>query len=72
LRAVAREQVRINERLRRRPGRALTGADLAVFTRPRCGPPLFATLADGLGVSVTTDAASTVVRYGDHSLTFTD
>ncbi len=72
LRAVAREQTRINERLRRRPGRALTGADLAVFTRPRCGPPLFATLAEGLGVSVTTDAASTVVRYGDHSLTFTD
>ncbi len=72
LRAVAREQTRLNERLRRPPGRALTGADLAVFTRPRCGPPLFATLADGLGVSVTTDAASTVVRCGDHSLTFTD
>jgi hypothetical protein len=72
LRFVEREQGRLNERLRRRPGRALTGADLAAYTRPRNGPPLHTTLAEGLGVSVTSDAASTVVRYEDRSLTFTD
>jgi hypothetical protein len=72
LRVVEREQGTLNERLQRRPGRALTGIDLASYNRPRTGPPLFATLAEGLGVTVTTDAASTVVRCGDRSLTFTD
>jgi hypothetical protein len=72
LRAVEREQGTLNQRLRRAPGRALTGADLAAYNRPRSGPPLFSTLADGLGCSVTTDAAATVVRYEDRSLTFTD
>ncbi|HEX7842879.1 MAG TPA: hypothetical protein VF469_35640 [Kofleriaceae bacterium] len=72
LRVVGREQGKLNERLQRQPGRALTGADLAAYTRPRNGPPLFATLAEGLGVSVTSDAASTVVRYEDRSLTITD
>jgi hypothetical protein len=72
LRLVEREQGKLNERLGRRPGRALTGADLAVYNRPRSGPPLFTTLAEGLGVSVTSDAASTVVSCGERSLTFTD
>jgi hypothetical protein len=72
LRIVEREQAKLNERLRRPPGRPLTGADLAAYNRPRTGPPLFATLADGLGVSVTSDAAATVVSCGDRSLTFTD
>jgi hypothetical protein len=72
LRVLAREQAKLNERLRRRPGRTLTGVDLAAYNRPRNGPPLYATLAEGLGVSVTSEAASTVVRYGDRSLTFTD
>jgi hypothetical protein len=72
LRVVEREQGTLNERLRRPPGRALTGADLAVYNRPRSGPPLHQTLAEGLGVSVTSDATSTVVRYQDNSLTFTD
>lgn len=72
LRIVAREQGTLNERLRRQPGRALTSVDLAAYTRPRNGPPLFETLAAGLGVSVTSDAASTVLRTGDRSLTFTD
>jgi hypothetical protein len=72
LRVVEREQGKLNERLQRRPGRALTGADLAAYNRPRTGPPLFATLADGLGVSVTGDAASTVVHFEDRSLAFTD
>ena len=72
LRAVAREQGKLNEQLKRPSGRALTGADLEPFTRPRNGPALFTTLAEGLGVSVTSDAGSTVVRYGDRSLTFTD
>ncbi|TMQ13892.1 MAG: hypothetical protein E6J90_27600 [Deltaproteobacteria bacterium] len=72
LRVVEREQGKLNERLQRRPGRTLTGADLAAYNRPRNGPPLFSTLAEGLGVSVTTDAASTVVRHEDRSLAFTD
>jgi hypothetical protein len=72
LRVVEREQAKLNERLRRRPGRALTGADLSAYNRPRTGPPLFTTLAEGLGVSVTSDAASTVIRHEDRSLTFTD
>jgi hypothetical protein len=72
LRILEREQGTLNERLRRKPGRALTSVDLAAFTRPRNGPPLFETLAEGLGVSVTSDAASTVLRHGDRSLTFTD
>ncbi|MEO8551539.1 MAG: hypothetical protein ABI678_16290 [Kofleriaceae bacterium] len=71
IRIVEREQRTLNERLGRSPGRALTSLDLATFTRPRNGPPLFATLA-ALDISVTSDAASTVVRYGDTSLTFTD
>jgi hypothetical protein len=72
LRVVEREQAKLNERLRRRPGRALTGIDLAAYNRPRTGPPLYTTLAEGLGVSVTSDAASTVVSYEDRSVTFTD
>jgi hypothetical protein len=72
LRVVEREQGTLNERLQRRPGRPLTGADLAAYNRPRNGPPLYTTLAEGLGVTVTTDAAATVVRHGDRSLTFTD
>ena len=72
LRVVEREQGQLNERLRRRPGRALTGVDLAAYNRPRCGPPLYTTLAEGLGVSATSDAASTVIRYEDRSLAFTD
>ena len=71
LRAVEREQATLNHRLGR-PTHPLTGADLATFTRPRNGPPLATTLAEGLGVSVTTDAASTVLQYGESSLTFTD
>jgi hypothetical protein len=72
LRIVEREQGTLNERLQRNAGRALTGVDLAAYTRPRNGPPLYETLAEGSGVSVTSDAASTVLRYGDSSLTFTD
>ncbi len=72
LQILAREQGTLNLRLARPPGRALTNVDLAAYTRPRNGPPLFATLADGLGLSVTSDAAATVLRHGDRSLTFTD
>src|SRR5262249_26248708 len=72
LRIVEREQGVLNARLRRQPARALSGPDLAAYTRPRNGPPFFTTLAEGLGVTVTTDAASTVIRYEDRSLTFTD
>lgn len=72
LRVIAREQGALNERLGRPPGRALTNVDLGVYTRPRFGPPFHTTLADGLGVSVTSDAATTVVRCGEHTLTITD
>jgi hypothetical protein len=72
IRIVEREQGMLNQRLSRGPSRPLTNVDLAVYTRPRNGPPLAATLAEGLGISVTSDAASTVLRYGDSSLTFTD
>jgi len=72
LRVIGREQGKLNERVQRPPGRALTNVDVATYNRPRNGPPLYETLAEGLGVSVTSDAASTVVRYEDRSLTFTD
>jgi hypothetical protein len=72
LRVVEREQGTLNERLRRRPGRSLTGVDLAAYNRPRTGPPFHTTLAQGLGVSVTSDAVSTVIRHEDLSLTLTD
>lgn len=71
LRILAREQGTLNERLARPSSRGLTSADLAAYTRPRNGPPLFTTLAEGLGVAVTSDAAATVLRYGDRSFTFT-
>jgi len=72
LRIVTREQGKLNETLRRPSGPTLTGADLATYNRPRFGPPLFQTLADGLSVTVTADAAATVVRCGDRSLSFND
>ena len=72
LRVVEREQGKLNERLRRQPGRALTNIDLGTYNRPRTGPPLYATLGEGLDVSVASTAASTVIRHGDRSLTFTD
>jgi hypothetical protein len=72
LRYVEREQGTLNERLQRRPGRALTSIDLAAYNTRRTGPPLHGTLAEGLGVSAISDATSTVVRYEDRSLTFTD
>jgi hypothetical protein len=72
LRLVAREQGLLNERLRRKSGRALNHLDLGTYNRPRSGPQLYETLAEGLGVSVTGDADATVIRYGDRSLTFAD
>jgi hypothetical protein len=72
LRAVGREQQRLNDRLRRRPAPPLSGRDLAIYNRPRTGPPLELTLADGLGLSITNDASSTLLSYGDHSLSLTD
>jgi hypothetical protein len=51
LHAVASEQERLNARLRRPPGRALTRSDLALYTKPRFGPPIEDTLVLGLGLS---------------------
>ena len=72
LRAVGAEQRRLNERLKREPGRALVGEDLAAYTRPRSGPPLAETLAAAFGLTITTDADATVLRAGDLSLSLTD
>jgi hypothetical protein len=72
LRAVAGEQRRLSARLHRQPGRALTARDFAVYNRPRTGPPLEITLAEGLDLEITTDATSTVLRHGEHQLTLCD
>ena len=72
LRAVAGEQRRLNARLHRQPGRALTARDLAVYNRPRTGPPLELTLAEGLDLEITTDATSTLLRHGEHQLILCD
>jgi hypothetical protein len=72
LKVVGREQGTLNDRLRRKQGRPLDHTDIAAFYSPRSGPPMYQTLAEGLGVTVQSDAASTVIRYGDRSLTFTD
>lgn len=72
LRVVERDQGKLNERLKRPPGAKLTAVDLSTYNHQRFGPPLFTTLAEGLGVTVSSDASATVVRYGDRSLTFTD
>lgn len=69
LRAAEREQTTLNRRLQREPGRPVTGADIAIYTRPRCGPPLAETLGVGFGVTVTSDAARTVLYAGEHSVT---
>ncbi len=71
LRIIEREQATLNARLARPPARTLTSVDLAAYTRPRNGPPLFATLAAGLDITATSDATSTWLRCGDHSLTIT-
>jgi hypothetical protein len=72
LRAVAGEQRRLDARLRRDAGRPLTGHDLAVYNKPRTGPPFEGTLAAGLDLAVRTDATSTVLSRGDLTLALTD
>lgn len=72
LRILEREQGTLNARLGRSPSRALTSADLAAYTRPRNGPPLFTTLAEGLGISASSDARSTVIGIGGRSFTLND
>jgi hypothetical protein len=72
LRAVGEEQRRLNDRLKRPSAGSLTGADLAIYTRPRSGPPLESTLADGLGIAITTVATSSTLAFGEHRLTLTD
>ncbi len=71
LNIVEREQTLLNRRLVR-PSQKLTSADLAAFTRPRNGPPLSATLSEGLGVSVNSDSTLTVLQYGERSIRFTN
>lgn len=72
LQLLEREQGSLNTRLRRAQSRPLTPADMAAFNNQRSGPALSATLAEGLGITVTSDANATVVSYGDHSLTLSE
>lgn len=71
LRAVEAEQTALHARLRREPGRKLTGSDVALYTQPRTGPSLGATLAAALGISVVTDAEATVLSACGETLTLT-
>jgi hypothetical protein len=68
IRAVTREQQRLNERLQRASGTPLRSADLAVYNRARTGPVLAATLAEGLGLSIRTDAVATLIMRNGQSL----
>jgi hypothetical protein len=71
LRAVTRELRRLNDRLARSPGRPLAGADLAIYNRPRTGPTFAATLAEGLGLSITSDTTATVLSREGERLSLT-
>jgi hypothetical protein len=71
LRAAGAEQHRLNERLRRKQGRPLTGEDLAHYER-RATPNLGRVLAEGLGLTITADANATVLSHGPHTLTLAD
>jgi len=71
LRAVGVEQHRLNQRLRRAQGRALCDEDLNAYAR-RASPALSRVFAEGLGVTVDTDAGATVLRQGDRSVSLTD
>jgi hypothetical protein len=72
LRAVRSEQERLNERLGRPSGRVLTADDLTVYTKPRSGPSLARILADALDLTITTDAAASVLSCQGQSLTLSD
>ena len=69
---LTREQGLLNQRLRRSPSRPLTPQDVAAFNAQRSGPAISATIAEGLGITVHSDAHTTVVRCGDHSLTLSE
>jgi hypothetical protein len=69
LRAIDGEQRGLHARLCRQPARPLSSRDLAVYTRPRTGPALDATLIEALDLSITTDATTSVVSYQDQSVT---
>jgi hypothetical protein len=71
VRAVEAEQHRLNLRIRRRPGRPITGEDLAAYPR-RCTHALGSLFAEGLGLTVTAEAGSTVLTHGDHRLSIAD
>lgn len=71
LRAVTVEQQRLNQRLERPQGRALCDEDLNAYAR-RASPALSRVFAEGLGVSVDTDARATVLRQGDRSISLAD
>jgi hypothetical protein len=72
LRALETELTRLNEGLKRPSGPQLTGADIAIYNRPRSGPSFASTLAEGLGLHITTSANSTVLSTGERSLSLAD
>ncbi|MFT3693884.1 MAG: hypothetical protein QM831_12135 [Kofleriaceae bacterium] len=71
IRVIDREQAALNKAIGRAQGRGLTNIDLATYTRPRNGPPMFETLA-AAGIEVISDATSTTVKRGDQTLTITE
>ena len=68
VRTMGNEQRIINERLQRKPGRALTTDDLSAYAR-RCTPVLNKVLAEGFGIGIASTAGSTVLSHGQNSLT---
>jgi hypothetical protein len=71
LRAVGAEQHRLNVRLRRPQGRPLCDEDLNAYAR-RASPALNRVFAEGLGVAVRTDAATTMLALGENSVSLAE
>ncbi|MEY2935854.1 MAG: hypothetical protein RL033_6603 [Pseudomonadota bacterium] len=72
LRAVEAEQRVLQQCLQRVAGRTLTDQDLALYTRPRAGPPLESLLCEGLGLAIRTDGVATVITQGTQRLSLRD
>jgi hypothetical protein len=68
LKVIGTEQQIVNDRLKRKPGRALTTDDLSAYAR-RCTPVLNKVLAEGLGITIFSTVDSTTVTHGQNSLT---
>ncbi|HEY2030447.1 MAG TPA: hypothetical protein VGH20_14695 [Myxococcales bacterium] len=67
LRAVSNEQALLNQRIRRQPGKPLTGDDVAVYNR-RTTPSIANVLRTSLGIEIASDANSTVLSFNGREL----